>query len=76
VSLHAIADPALVGRISGPLLDRIDIHIDVPAVKFRELTGNTSPDAEKLDRDTRPGTQRSAGQRDVLPVKKIFPTPR
>jgi len=35
-----------VGRISGPLLDRIDIHIDVPAVKFRELTGETPPDAE------------------------------
>jgi len=35
-----------VGRISGPLLDRIDIHIDVPAVKFRELAGNTAPDAE------------------------------
>src|SRR5437773_207831 len=35
-----------VGRISGPLLDRIDIHIDVPAVKFRELTGATPPDAE------------------------------
>jgi magnesium chelatase family protein len=29
-----------VGRISGPLLDRIDIHIDVPAVKFRELRGD------------------------------------
>jgi magnesium chelatase family protein len=29
-----------VGRISGPLLDRIDIHIDVPAVRFKELTGN------------------------------------
>jgi magnesium chelatase family protein len=28
-----------VGRISGPLLDRIDIHIDVPAVRFKELTG-------------------------------------
>ncbi len=28
-----------IGRISGPLLDRIDIHIDVPAVKFRELRG-------------------------------------
>jgi len=25
-------------RISGPLLDRIDIHIEVPAVKFKELT--------------------------------------
>ena len=35
-----------VGRISGPLLDRIDIHIDVPAVKFRELAGDTPPNAE------------------------------
>src|SRR2546426_30423 len=35
-----------VGRISGPLLDRIDIHIDVPAVRFRELTGATPADAE------------------------------
>jgi len=26
-------------KISGPLLDRIDLHIEVPAVKFRELTG-------------------------------------
>src|SRR5437868_13719656 len=35
-----------VGRISGPLLDRIDIHVDVPAVRFRELTGDPPPDAE------------------------------
>ncbi|MEK6335405.1 MAG: YifB family Mg chelatase-like AAA ATPase [Acidobacteriota bacterium] len=35
-----------VGRISGPLLDRIDIHIDVPAVRFRELTGKLPQDAE------------------------------
>lgn len=27
-----------LGRISGPLLDRIDIHIEVPQVKFREMT--------------------------------------
>ena len=27
-----------LGRISGPLLDRIDLHVEVPAVKFRELT--------------------------------------
>jgi len=26
------------GRISGPLLDRIDLHVDVPAVPFRDLS--------------------------------------
>jgi len=26
-------------KISGPLMDRIDIHIDVPAVPFKDLTG-------------------------------------
>ncbi len=27
-----------ISKISGPLLDRIDIHIDVPAVKVQELS--------------------------------------
>jgi magnesium chelatase family protein len=27
------------GRISGPLLDRLDIHVDVPAVTYDELRG-------------------------------------
>ena len=26
------------GRISGPLLDRIDIHIELPSIKYKELT--------------------------------------
>jgi magnesium chelatase family protein len=30
-----------MGRISGPLLDRIDLHIEVPAVPFQELSGGT-----------------------------------
>jgi magnesium chelatase family protein len=37
-----------MGKISGPLLDRIDIHLEVPAVPFRELSAS------------RPGT--SSGQ--------------
>lgn len=28
-----------LGRISGPLLDRIDLHVEVPQVKFHEITG-------------------------------------
>jgi magnesium chelatase family protein len=35
-----------IGRISGPLLDRIDIHIDVPAVRFKELTARNAPETE------------------------------
>ncbi len=40
-----------MGKISGPLLDRIDLHIEVPAVKYEELESNkqseTSEDIKK-----------------------------
>ena len=44
-------------RISGPLLDRIDIHIEVPAVKYDELssmpTGEKSVDIRKRINNSR-----------------------
>lgn len=34
-----------MARISGPLLDRIDIHIDVPAVRWKELSSESSSES-------------------------------
>jgi magnesium chelatase family protein len=31
-----------VAKISGPLLDRIDIHVEVPAVQYKELRGGAA----------------------------------
>ncbi len=45
-----------VSKISGPLLDRIDIHIDVPAVNYKELRGsdgNAESSAQIRDRVVR-----------------------
>ncbi len=36
-------------KISGPLLDRIDIHLDVPPVKVDKLTDSRTKDAESSD---------------------------
>lgn len=40
-----------MSKISGPLLDRIDIHVEVPAVKYKELSshakGETSTEIRK-----------------------------
>jgi len=34
-----------ISKISGPLLDRIDIHIDVPAVNYKELRSGSVPES-------------------------------
>jgi magnesium chelatase family protein len=39
------------GRISGPLLDRIDLHVEVPALRYAELSGPLGePSAEVAGR--------------------------
>jgi magnesium chelatase family protein len=38
-------------RISGPLLDRIDIHIEVPAVRYRELVDRSRGESSSAIRE-------------------------
>ena len=38
-------------RISGPLLDRIDIHVEVPAVEYRELASDQAGELSSAIRD-------------------------
>src|SRR6266550_7833426 len=59
-----------LNRISGSLLDRIDIHVEVPAVKFREITaertGETSAQIrERVVAARRRQQERFARKRNV-----------
>ena len=40
-----------VSKISGPLLDRVDIHIDMPAVKYGELRQDTGGETSEQIRE-------------------------
>jgi magnesium chelatase family protein len=46
-------------KLSGPLLDRIDIHVEVPTVPYRELTGKRS------------GTDSSTMRNQVLAARDV-----
>ena len=58
-------------RISGPLLDRIDIHVEVPSMQYQEIAGTHSSEDSKTIRE-RIATARArqqerfAGQSNVL----------
>jgi magnesium chelatase family protein len=40
-----------LGRISGPLLDRIDLHVEVPPVKFREMSAQAGDETSATIRE-------------------------
>jgi Magnesium chelatase, subunit ChlI C-terminal/Magnesium chelatase, subunit ChlI len=47
----SVAIQKYMGKISGPLMDRIDLHIEVPAVKYRELASKESGECSAVIRD-------------------------
>ena len=47
-----------ISRVSGPLLDRIDLHVEVAPVEFADLTGENRE--EELGHRPRPGGGRAA----------------
>jgi magnesium chelatase family protein len=60
-----------MAKISGPLMDRIDIHIEVPAVHFRELSA--SYDGEKSAQiQQRVQRARSRQEKRFKHVKNVF----
>jgi magnesium chelatase family protein len=40
-----------LARVSGPLLDRIDLHVEVPAVRYRELSDHRSGERSEAIRE-------------------------
>src|SRR5437870_10946895 len=59
-----------LGRVSGPLLDRIDLHIEVPPVKFREITSDRTGEMSVQIRE-RVVSARSRQQRRFSSKPKI-----
>ena len=68
--------PAMIQRymskISGPLLDRIDIHIDVPAVNYKELRSASAPEGSKEIRDRVIQARQRQLQRFSGPGERIY----
>jgi magnesium chelatase family protein len=58
-------------RISGPLMDRIDLHIDVPAVKYRELASKESGETSGRIRE-RVAAAREIQARRFAGVKGVY----
>jgi magnesium chelatase family protein len=67
-----------VSKISGPLLDRIDIHIEVPAVKYKELRGageveSSAAVRERVIRARQTQLERYRGEKSVYANTQMPP---
>jgi magnesium chelatase family protein len=61
-----------VAKISGPLLDRIDIHIEVPAVQYKELRGGAAAEGSAQIRARVMAAREVQQNRFVKTKEKIY----
>jgi magnesium chelatase family protein len=61
-----------VAKISGPLLDRIDIHIEVPAVQYKELRGGAAAEGSAEIRDRVMAARERQHERFRVHGEKIY----
>ena len=60
-----------MSRISGPLLDRVDIHIEVPAVPFDELAHGAAGTTSAMMRDQVTAARALQNQRKRTAVSEL-----
>ena len=61
-----------VAKVSGPLLDRIDIHIEVPAVQYKELRSGAAAESSAVIRARVLAARERQRQRFASAKEKIF----
>lgn len=61
-----------VSKVSGPLLDRIDIHIEVPAVQYKELRGGAAAEGSTQIRERVMAARQRQRDRFAKAKEKIF----
>jgi magnesium chelatase family protein len=61
-----------ISKISGPLMDRIDIHIDVPAVNYKEMRSTSEPECSTKIRDRVIRTRAKQLERFASSREKIY----
>ncbi len=60
-------------KISGPLLDRIDIHVEVPTVKYKEMAGEATGEASEQIRARVEDARTVQRQRFAHPNARMSP---
>ncbi len=60
-----------MSRLSGPMMDRIDIHVEVPTVNFKELSSEATGEVSEVIRD-RVNTARKRQLQRFTGMEKIY----